>query len=58
MLGLDLSRGRSNGKNVKETRRVLEVSEQIYYRWRKEYEGLNTMQAKKLNGNGLGGGVT
>jgi len=27
---------------------VLEVSEQTYYRWRKEYGGLNTTQAKKL----------
>ena len=36
------------GKNVKETSRVLEISEQTYYRWRKEYGGLNTTQAKKL----------
>jgi len=27
---------------------VLEISEQTYYRWRKEYGGLNTTQAKKL----------
>jgi len=27
---------------------VLEISEQTYYRWRKEYGGLDTTQAKKL----------
>jgi len=27
---------------------VLGISEQTYYRWRKEYGGLNTTQAKKL----------
>ena len=36
------------GKNVNEACRVLEISEQTYYRWRKEYGGLNTTQAKKL----------
>ena len=36
------------GKNVKEACRVLEISEQTYYRWRKEYGGLNTTQAKRL----------
>jgi putative transposase len=36
------------GKSVKEASRVLEISEQTYYRWRKEYGGLNTTQAKKL----------
>jgi transposase-like protein len=36
------------GKSVKEACRVLEISEQTYYRWRKEYGGLNTTQAKKL----------
>jgi len=38
----------TGGKNVKEACRVLEISEQTYYRWRKEYGGLNTTQAKKL----------
>ena len=38
----------SQGKSVKEACRVLEISEQTYYRWRKEYGGLNTTQAKKL----------
>jgi len=36
------------GKSVKEVCRALEISEQTYYRWRKEYGGLNTTQAKKL----------
>jgi len=36
------------GKGVKEACRELEISEQTYYRWRKEYGGLNTTQAKKL----------
>jgi len=36
------------GKKVKEACRVLEISEQTYYRWRKEYGGLNTTQVKKL----------
>jgi putative transposase len=35
-------------KTVKEVCRVLEISEQTYYRWRKEYGGLNTTQAKKF----------
>jgi len=36
------------GKNIKEACRALEISEQTYYRWRKEYGGLNITQAKKL----------
>lgn len=36
------------GKKVKEVCRVLEISEQTYYRWREEYGGLNITQAKKL----------
>jgi putative transposase len=36
------------GKSIKEVCRVLEISEQTYYRWRREYGGLNTTQAKKL----------
>jgi len=35
-------------KTVREVSRTLEISEQTYYRWRKEYGGLNTNQAKKL----------
>ena len=36
------------GKTVKEAIRLLEVSEQTYYRWRKEYGGMGISQAKKL----------
>jgi putative transposase len=38
----------SQKKSIKETCRALEISEQTYYRWRREYGGLNTTQAKKL----------
>jgi len=38
----------SQGKSILESCRALEVSEQTYYRWRREYGGLNTTQAKKL----------
>jgi len=36
------------GKTVKETSRMLEISEQTYYRWRREYGGMDISQAKKL----------
>ena len=36
------------GKSVKEACRVLEISEQTYYRWRKEYGGMQVSQARKL----------
>ena len=35
-------------KTVREVCRALEISEQTYYRWRKEYGGMNTNQAQKL----------
>ena len=38
----------SQEKTAEEISRVLEVSKQTYYRWRKEYGGLNMTQAKKL----------
>jgi putative transposase len=38
----------SQGKSVEEISKALEVSKQTYYRWRKEYGGMNTSQAKKL----------
>ena len=41
---VELSRGLTLGQVVKQ----LEVSEQTYYRWRKEYGGLRTDQAKRL----------
>ena len=38
----------SQGRSAEEIARVLEISKQTYYRWRKEYGGLNMTQAKKL----------
>ena len=38
----------SQGKTVKEASRMLEISEQTYYRWRREYGGMDVSQAKKL----------
>ena len=39
----------SQGKTGEEIARILEISKQTYYRWRKEYGGLDMTQAKKLN---------
>jgi len=36
------------GKNVKAVCKQLEITEQTYYRWRKEYGGLRVDQAKRL----------
>jgi len=36
------------GMSVPEVSRKLGVTEQTYYRWRKEYGGLKTDQARKL----------
>ena len=38
----------ANGKTVREVCKGLEISEHTYYRWRREYGGMNTSQAKKL----------
>ena len=38
----------SQGKTIAETIRMLGVSDVTYYRWRKEYGGMNTTQAKRL----------
>ena len=38
----------ANGKRVKQVCRELGVSEQTYYRWRKEYGGMRVSQAKRL----------
>ena len=38
----------ANGKSVKEVCKGLGISEQTYYRWRREYGGMTTAQAKKL----------
>ena len=37
----------ANGKSVQEVCKTLNVSEHTYYRWRREYGGMNTAQAKK-----------
>jgi len=36
----------SQGKTITEASKVLEISEQTYYRWRREYGGMDTSQAK------------
>jgi len=36
------------GKTVSEAVRQAEISEQTYYRWRKEYGGMNTTDAKRM----------
>jgi transposase-like protein len=38
----------SQGKTLEEVFKALEISKQTYYRWRKEYGGLDITQAKKL----------
>jgi putative transposase len=38
----------TGGKTAEEIAKTLEISKQTYYRWRKEYGGLNMTQAKKL----------
>ena len=38
----------SQGHSVANTIKALEVSEVTYYRWRKEYGGMTTSQAKRL----------
>jgi putative transposase len=38
----------ANGKKVKQVCRELGVSEQTYYRWRKEYGGMKVRQARRL----------
>ena len=38
----------SQGRAVKEVSRELGVTEQAYYRWRKDYGGLKISQARRL----------
>ena len=38
----------SQGKTIKEVSRQIGISEQAYYRWRKEYGGMDLSQAKRL----------
>jgi len=39
----------SQGKTAAEASRALNIGEQTYYRWRKDYDGLGTEQAHRLN---------
>jgi transposase-like protein len=38
----------SQGNSIAEVSRKIDVTQQTYYRWRKEYGGLRIEQAKKL----------
>ena len=38
----------SQGKSVREVCRLIGITEQTYYRWRKEYGGMDLSQAKRL----------
>jgi transposase-like protein len=38
----------AQGMGIGEVSRQLGISEQTYYRWRKEYGGLKTTQAKRM----------
>jgi transposase-like protein len=40
----------TKGLDITEVCRTLGISEQTYYRWRKEYGGLKVDQAKKMKG--------
>ena len=40
----------AKGKTVPQVCKQLEITEQTYYRWRKEYGGLKMDQAKRLKG--------
>ena len=39
----------SQGKTVGQACREMGITEQTYYRWRKEYGGMKTIQVKRLN---------
>ncbi len=38
----------SQGKTVREASRQIGITEQTYYRWRKEYGGMDVNQTKRL----------
>ena len=38
----------SQGKSIREVARQISISEQTYYRWRKEYGGMEVNQARHL----------
>ena len=40
----------ANGKTTPQAAREVGITEQTYYRWRKEYGGLKLDQAKRLKG--------
>ena len=40
----------SQGKSIKLVSRELGITEQTYYRWRKEYGGMKVSQARRLKG--------
>ena len=40
----------SQGQTGQQARKALEISEQTYYRWCREYGGMDTTQVKKLKG--------
>jgi len=38
----------SQGKSIREAARQIGISEQTYYRWRKEFGGIDVSQARRL----------
>lgn len=38
----------SKGQTVSQVRKTIGITEQTYYRWRKEYGGIRTDQAKRM----------
>ncbi len=38
----------SQGKTIEDAARQEEITQQTYYRWRKQYGGMNTSDVKKL----------
>ena len=38
----------SQGKSVREASRQIGITEQTYYRWRKDYGGMDVSQARRL----------
>ena len=38
----------SQGRSVAQASKQIEIAEQTYYRWRREYGGMKTDQAKRL----------
>ena len=43
-----IERETATGKTIGQSVRELGISEWTYYRWRKQYAGMNTQDAKKL----------